>query len=93
MSSSIKIKKADKEKLDRLQAKLTLTLGKKLTQEEIIAYLLELVEKKEKDLFEYILGDWKPLTDEEVNKLMELPEDWGIETKESDIDKILYGNE
>ena len=93
MSSSIKIKKKDKDKLNKLQAKLTLLLGRKLTQEEIMAHLLKMAERNEKDLLELILGESNPLTDKEIRKLMELPEDWGVETKEEEIDEILYGKE
>ncbi|MHA1298832.1 MAG: hypothetical protein ACTSO9_05250 [Candidatus Helarchaeota archaeon] len=91
MSSSIKIKKEDKEKLNRIQAKLTLLLGKKLTQEDIISRLLDLVENKEKNLLEQIFNEYRPFTSKEIQKLLALSEDWGVKTKEDDIDRILYG--
>ena len=91
MSVSIKIKKEDKDKLLKLQAKLTLFLNKKLTQEEIISYLLQIAEKNEELFMEQITNENKPLSDMQIKSLMDFPDDWGIETSEKDIDKILYG--
>jgi len=91
MSVSIKIKKEDKDKLLKLQAKLTLFLDKKLTQEEIISYLLQIAEKNENLFIEQINNENEPLSDVQIKSLMNFPEDWEIETSEKDINKILYG--
>lgn len=42
-------------------------------------------------MVKFIAGVKLPLPSEEVEKLMKLPTDWEVETKEKEIDEYLYG--
>lgn len=80
MTTSIRISEEDKRALDALQAKIVLATGKKMLQQELLDMLLK-----------FIAGVKLPLPSEEVEKLMKLPTDWEVETKEKEIDEYLYG--
>lgn len=88
MATSVKMRDADKERLDRLQAVILAETGEKLTQQELLSRLLNLAE-----------GRWPMLvhrpteaTAEQIEELLALPMDTGQETTEEEIDEILYGD-
>jgi hypothetical protein len=91
MTTSVKMSEEAKHALDILQAKILLTTGKKLSQQELLDLLVKLSAKHEQELIKSIAGVKLPLHPEELKKLMKLPTDWGVKTKEKDIDEILYG--
>ncbi|HDQ06541.1 MAG TPA: hypothetical protein ENN36_07465 [Candidatus Bathyarchaeota archaeon] len=80
-----------KSVLDALQAKILLATGKKLSQQELLDMLVKLSAQQEDELVKLIAGVKLPLHPEELEKLMKLPTDWEIKTKEKEIDEILYG--
>lgn len=86
-STSVKMRKEDKARLDRLQARIVQRTGQKVTQEELLSRLTRLAEEE----FERIADEPVEVTDEQVEALMALPFDMGIVTREEDIDRILYG--
>lgn len=90
MTTSIRISEKDKRALDALQAKIVLATGKKMLQQELLDMLLKFSAEQE-ELVKFIAGVKLPLPSEEVEKLMKLPTDWEVETKEKEIDEYLYG--
>jgi hypothetical protein len=82
-----------KRLLDTLQARLLLATGKKVSQRELLDALVRLSAEREDELVNFIAGVKLPLPPEEVKKLFTLPTDWGVETKEEEIDTYLYGQE
>ena len=91
MSTSVKISVECKRLLERLQARLVIATGKKMSQQELLDTLVKLSMEKEDELIKRIAGVKIPLPSEDVDKLMSLPADWGIETREEEIDLYLYG--
>ncbi len=91
MSTSVKISRESKRLLDTLQAKLVIAMGKKVSQQELLDTLVRLSAEREDELFGLIAGVRLPLPPEESEKLMEMPTDWGVETREEEIDMHLYG--
>ena len=89
MTTSVKLDEQDKKKLDRLQAKLTLGLGERPSQQEILGALISKALKDEKLLDS--LEKWRPLTDEEFRRLLSLSSRWGVQTSWKEIDSVLYG--
>jgi len=91
MSTSIKISQRDKEKLDKLQALITLESGEKVSQQDLMSALLEMAFTRKEEITKRLSEVRIPLTDEEYQRILEYITDWGIETKSEDIDKYLYG--
>jgi len=91
MSTSVKMSGESKRLLDTLQARLVIATGKKISQQELLDTLVRLSTEREHELFGLIAGVRLPLPPEEVEKLMKIPTDWGVETREEEIDTILYG--
>jgi len=91
MSTSVKISGESKRLLDILQARLVIAIGKKISQQELLDTLVRLSAEREDELFGLIAGVRLPLPPEEFEKLMKIPTDWGVETREEEIDIHLYG--
>ena len=93
MSTSVKINLESKKKLEELQAMLTLKLGRKIPQHEILDALIKLGSSNVDELVKHFSGVELPLPPEKIAKILSLPRDWGIKTSEEDINKILYEKE
>lgn len=91
MATTVKLTRAAKERLDRLQAKLQLRYGRRFSLQEILEKAVELGEAREKDLLAALLGLHLPLPEAERARLRALHIDWGVDTREEDIDEVLYG--
>jgi len=91
MSTSVKIEEEDKERLEKLQALVTLKAGQKLTQQEILSTLIREAYEKSDELVEKILKASVPMTDQEYERILSLVEDWGAETSWEEVDRTLYG--
>jgi len=93
MSTSVKMSEEGKRILDTLQARLLLATGKKVSQRELLDAVVKLSAEREDELVNLVTGVKLPLPSEEVRKLFALPTDWGVETREEEIDTYLYGRE
>jgi hypothetical protein len=90
-TTTVKVDEADKQKLERLQALITLK-GKKVTQQELLSVLISEAEEKSDDLVDRILKEKTvPMSNQDFQKLLNLSDDWGIRSKSEDIDQTLYG--
>ena len=89
MSTSVKHNRADKVKLDKLQALVTLKSGGKITQQEILSTLIGEAMRSSDQFAERIAAQDAPIPDERYEKVLSLVEDWGVETTWKDIDRIL----
>ncbi|MCW4050812.1 MAG: hypothetical protein NWE89_13860 [Candidatus Bathyarchaeota archaeon] len=89
----ITVKMSDEAKkiLEKLQAKITLKTGEKISQQQLLDEIIRLSERNEDQLFRQITSP--PLGEEEINKLLRTPMDWGVETVEEEIDIALYREE
>ncbi|MCK4734440.1 MAG: hypothetical protein KAT65_18435 [Methanophagales archaeon] len=86
MSTSIKVREEDKKEFDRLQSEITLRFGRKITQQELFSRIIELVEDS-KEVFIDVCT--LPLSEEEIEEIRKLQSDWGIVTREENIDELL----
>ena len=92
MSTSVKISEDDKEKLEKLQAQLTLKIGQKTTQQEILSKLIEEAYAKSDEFVKKLSQANVPMSDQEYEKILSLVEDWEIETNWEEIDRIVYNS-
>ncbi len=91
MATSVKISREYKEKLDRLQARLYLVTGKKLSLQELLEMLVSLGSDREEIVAEMAQGAAGILDPDDVKAILDSPVDWGYESGEEKIDEILYG--
>jgi hypothetical protein len=91
MSTSVKISEGGKRILDTLQAKLLLVSGKKVSQQELLDMIMNLSAEKEEEFIKLLAGVKLPLDPKDIEVLMNIPTDWGVETSEEEIDDYLYG--
>jgi hypothetical protein len=90
MATSVKISREYKEKLDCLQARLYLTTGKKHSLQEILEILVSLGSTHEDIIVKMTQGEKAAIGPNDVEAILNTPVDWGKETSEETIDKILY---
>jgi len=86
----VKISGESKRLLDILQARLVIVTGKKISQQELLDRLMKFSTEREDEFFGLITGVRLPLPPEEIEELMDMPTDWGVETREEEIDIHLY---
>jgi hypothetical protein len=86
MTRSVRIRVEDKERLDRLQRDLQAIRGRRISQQELLSWLVALAEG-----VKHRLGDDpdRLMTEQEISVLMRLPVRTGIRTREEDIDDDL----
>jgi len=89
-ATTVKISKATSRKLETLQARTRLRSGERVTKQSIIEDLVERASEEEEPLI--LLRAPKYPLPEKIRKLiLQTPFDWGVETREEDIDRILSG--
>jgi len=92
MATTVKVSEETNEKLDRLQAKVLLRTGRKLSKQEILERLIRLGLADETLVVRSPPKIRYPIPDKAWKKLLQrVVSDWGVVTREEDIDRILYG--
>ncbi|MBN2336775.1 hypothetical protein JXL21_14555 [Candidatus Bathyarchaeota archaeon] len=91
MATSVKISREYKDRLDRLQAKLLLATGAKLSQQELLELLVLLGTELEDEIVKRLNGLVSPLGSEAIREILARTADWGVETSEDTINETLYG--
>lgn len=91
MSTSVKIDREDKERLEKLQALVTVKVGRKRTQQEILSALIREAYARSDEFVDKLTKADTPMPDQEYEKILSLVEDWGVETSWKYVDEILYG--
>ncbi len=91
MSTAIRVSEETKELLDRLQARITMDTGEKPTFGKLVEKLT-MLGFQERERLERELGvGWHPLTADEIEAWQDgFVQDWGVETSEEEIDRVLY---
>lgn len=92
MGTTVRVRDEDKGKLERLRAMVTLSAGKKVTQEELLGTLIEDALSRGEGFLSDAFGPRLPLSDMEFQKVLGLISDWGVETSWEEIDHFLYGS-
>jgi hypothetical protein len=80
------MREEDKRRLDRLQGELQAMRGRRISQQDLLAWLLTMGEREKQHLGE---DATRPLTARERAVLMSLPVKTGIRRREEDIDEDL----
>jgi hypothetical protein len=93
LSSTVKVDENLKKELEKLQAKFTLKIGQKITQQELLRKIINFVISNEANFFDKVVLEWNPMSDDEWNSLSEYIIDFGFETTEETINNELYGDE
>ena len=83
------VKLPNRENLDRIIAKLTLRLGRKVSQQEILNACLKILSNHLDELEQYF-SNRPQLTIKQVEEILKLPENFDYISKGS-IDEDLYG--
>ena len=91
-ATTVKITNRANRKLDVLQARLCLRQGRRITKQSILEKLIDRALEEDEPFF-LVKAPEYPLPDEIRRLLRSHPVDWGVETREEDIDRILYGAE
>ncbi len=85
--TTIKVRDVDKRKFDRLQHEYMALHGEKINQQELFSMIIDYIERLKDDFLKVKVSR---LSEEEVKKFRKLQQDWGIETKEEEIDSVVY---
>jgi len=88
-ATSVKLTEEGKERLDRLQARLTLA-GYKFTKEQILGVLIETGSEKLAELIGRAQGVPRPVPDKIIQEMIDSAEHWG-RSSWRDIDRLAYG--
>ncbi len=91
MSTSVKMDERAKRILDALQAQIVLSTGSKLSQQEILEEAIKFSSERGEEFIRRIAGVKIPLSQPDIDRLMKIPIDFGIRTREEEIDETLYG--
>lgn len=86
MATSVKMRERDKQRLDRLQGALMAREGRRVPQQALLAWLVDLGEAEE----QRSTGDAaRPMSPQEVTNLKKLVVRTGVRTREEEIDTVL----
>ncbi|HKZ60197.1 MAG TPA: hypothetical protein VJ547_10185 [Candidatus Thermoplasmatota archaeon] len=88
MATSIKIRDEDKRLLDRLQGEIMARRGRRVSQQDLVAWLLSLGDAH---VDEFADHEDRPMTEREIATMLRLAVHTGIRTREEEIDRLLYG--
>jgi hypothetical protein len=91
MATSVKMDEETKEQLERLQAEIKLQTGKRVTQQELLTRLVEDAIESKEQLIDSFREKRVPVSDAEREAFHDGTISSGVETREEDIDDILYG--
>jgi len=91
MATSVKMDDDTKSRLERLQAEIRLKTGRRVTQQEVLARLVERGIESKADVVDSFRENRVPLADAEREAFHEGMVSSGAATSEADIDDVLYG--
>lgn len=91
MSASIKVTDTSKSRLEELQAEIRLETGRNVTQQELLDRIIATTYESKDELIDSFRDDFEPVSDDEIEAWLSGSSDWGVETTESEIDELLYG--
>ncbi|MFB1064485.1 hypothetical protein [Natrinema sp. H-ect4] len=91
MSASIKVTDTSKSRLEELQAEIRLETGRNVTQQELLDRIIATTYESKDELLDSFRDDFEPVSDDEIEAWLSGSSDWEVETTESEIDEVLYG--
>lgn len=91
MTTSVKVDDETKSRLERLQAEIRLRTGERVTQQELLARLVERGVESETELVDSFRDEGPSLSEADRRAFHEGMVSSGRSTAEEDIDDVLYG--
>ena len=91
MSTSIKVTDTTKSRLEELQAEIRLETGRNVTQQELLERIVTDSYESKDELIDSFRDEFEPLSEEAIDQWLSGTIDSGVETREEDIDEVLYG--
>lgn len=91
MATSVKMDDETKSRLERLQAEIRLKTGNRVTQQEILARLVEDAIESKSDLIDSFREERVPVSETDREAFHDCMISSGTSTSEDDIDDVLYG--
>jgi hypothetical protein len=91
MATSVKMDDDTKSRLERLQAEIRLKTGKRITQQEILARLVERAIESKADLLDSFREERVPVSETDCEAFHDGMVSSETSTGEDDIDDVLYG--
>ncbi|HKZ98426.1 MAG TPA: hypothetical protein VJ326_02375 [Thermoplasmata archaeon] len=91
-TTTVRISGRTSRKLAELQARVQERSGRRRTKQSILEDLVERALLQTEPLI-LLPAPRKPLSPKAMKALLEYPVDWGVGTREEDIDAVLYGDE
>jgi hypothetical protein len=91
MTTAVKMDAETKSQLEELQAEIKLKTGRKVTQQELLARIVESAVQSRAELVDSFREAPVALSDAEFERFDEGTVASGVETDEDDIDDVLYG--
>jgi hypothetical protein len=94
MSTTIRVAKKDKEKLDQLPRYLSFTTNRKITQEEVMESLIDSGERNKEELSQkFVESQENEEPIDESDPFFQVPEFHIGKNASREHDKIIYGDE
>lgn len=91
MATSVKVDEETKSRLEELQAEIRLETGEKVTQQDILAQLVERGYESRDEFIASFAPNRVPVDEDDKAAIHNGMIASGTETDEEDIDEILYG--
>jgi hypothetical protein len=91
MATSVEMDDDTKSRLERLQAEIRLKTGKRVTQQEVLARLVERAIESKADLVDSFREERVPVPEEDREAFHDGMVSSGVTTSEEDVDDVLYG--
>lgn len=91
MGTSVKMDDETKAELEELQAEIRLETGKRVTQQELLARLVDRAIESREDLLESFRDDFEGVDESAREAFHEGTVSSGVRTAEEDVDDVLYG--
>jgi hypothetical protein len=91
MATAVKMDEETKSKLEELQAEIKLKTGKNVTQQEVLARLVESASESRAAFVDSFRDGEAALSEAELERFNAGMISSGVETDEEDVDEILYG--
>lgn len=93
MATTVKVSEETDERLNALAARLYLRTRRKIAKQDLVGLLVEHGAADEDALAARLAGVRYPVPDRVWKAFLRRVKDWGVATREEDIDRTLYGGE
>lgn len=91
MTTAVKVDEEAKSRLEELQAEIRLRTGRNVTQQELLSRLIDDAYESRAAVIDSFRASTVPLTDDQKKAMHSGRFSSSVETREEDIDDILYG--